>query len=109
MKRSLFDCDVGFDCGEEFVGFHHVFRSGSGEVALATISDVRFDGFESHALLVEVEELIHLGFRQQRNFGVGFAPFGPNNKLETVRIACLFVSVPTLPIRRLITFMIRII
>ena len=54
MSRSLFDSDVGIDCGEKLVGFYHVLGSGGGKIALETFSDVRFDGFESHALLVEV-------------------------------------------------------
>ena len=94
MSRSLFDCDIGIDCGEELVGFHHVLGSGGGKIALEASSDVRFDGFESHALLVGVEEHFHLRSRQRRNCGGDFARTGPFNEFKAIAIAFLMTRGP---------------
>ena len=94
MNRSVFDSDVGIDCGEELVGFHHVLGSGGGKIALETFSDVLLDGLESHALLVEVEEHIHLRSRQRRNCGGDFARTGPFNELKAIDIAFLTTRGP---------------
>ena len=94
MSRSLFDCDIRFDCGEELVGFHHVLGNGGGKIALETFSDVRLDVLEPHALLVEVEEHIHLRSRQRRNCGGDFARTGPFNEFKAIAIAFLMTRGP---------------
>ena len=94
MSRSLFDCDIRIDCGEELVGFHHVLGSGGGKITLMTLNDVCMDGLESHALLVEVEEHIHLRSRQRRNCGGDFARTGPFNEFKAIAIAFLMTRGP---------------
>ena len=89
MSRCFLYGDVGTDCGEKFLSFNKVLGPGSIHIALATISDICHDGFEAHALLVEINELLDLFWRQCRNSGVGFMFFCPHDETEAMGIELL--------------------